>query len=376
MVLNRGSLFASPLLHPFWLQVGRSGAVRPIGCIACAASVMPPRSRTRNDEVSVQAVVDALRPHALLRQAPWDWEVSKYSKCKRTQSADRAGLGVYKGLLAILLRLAPRCFPPHRVLRSAWIELHSEYGIKHTALSSMSVSTWADEVANTIRVMMKHLLDLARSGGTFTADLRLLVSMVDVRPQGEATLAADAPSLKVDSDSSEVEIEHVVCNCSACRPPFEFVASSEEDGDVQPPSEDKVHSPARSETSLAAANNIRTVDANRGGHKRSVQQSKPHGRPTKKPARELEVETPPASGAAVAAAAVPGDVRVVHRQKPPGKEEAYIMQGGKYVATLRRARHPAYLALVTQVADELRRGDMQSSDAVKARIKELASQPS
>ena len=138
-------------------------------------------------------------------------------------------------------------------------------------------SDWADSAADTIRVMLKHLRELALSKTTFVpCEVSLLMKKVQVSSDKisfERSTHGAVPSPPKrkdlsgdDSSSGSVEFVTAECRCSRCWIPPKLVIPD------TPPREEI--SPARSVTSLAAEENVQAVDAKRGGHKRVVLDSR------------------------------------------------------------------------------------------------------
>ena len=115
-------------------------------------------ARSENDDVDCQLLFEELAECAQLRDCGWDWSLIAYSKSRRGQGPDLEGLQKYAKILCIILRHAPRGLPPLVSLRQVWSLLDQEHAIKpHDGVSR---ATWADDVGNRIRVMLKHLADV------------------------------------------------------------------------------------------------------------------------------------------------------------------------------------------------------------------------
>ena len=204
---------------------------------------MMPTPRRGVVEFSVSMLCDLLEPYAKLKVAPFaDWECSLYAKSRRGQGPDRQGLETYHLLLKCILN-CPSARPSHVRLREAWLYLHKKHSIMHKELQLMSKDpvAWADEVADRLKVMLRHLLDLVDSTSTFvTPPVRELMSMVDDSAPPPTSAASSDPVLALPpptpsmlaltdddkpmasqcsaaSSSDDVIFCGMTCNCPQCK---------------------------------------------------------------------------------------------------------------------------------------------------------------
>ena len=156
------------------------------------------RDRSGNDIVpSAAALLAELLQLASLRKPGFDWDLSAYSKTRRSQGPCRDGLQTYKPLLKVLLKFCPHCKPGHVMLRECWKSMVGQYPDIKT--SKESVSSWASSCADTSRMMLKHVHDVALSGSPFLSlGLGDLVSLV-------AQQAEDTPHREEEIGKAGIE---------------------------------------------------------------------------------------------------------------------------------------------------------------------------
>ena len=121
-------------------------------------------------EFSVTDLCDLLSPYAALKVPPFsDWECSLYAKSRRVQGPDRAGLETYHTLIKSVLLVCPSGRPSHVRLRETWLFLNKKHAIMHRDLLGLGKdpTSWADEVADRLKLMLRHVLDLAQSRSSF-----------------------------------------------------------------------------------------------------------------------------------------------------------------------------------------------------------------
>jgi len=356
------------------------------------------RRRAPTDRFDGAALHEALLPLARDKSPGFDWELAAYLKTKRSQAPDRVGLERYGLLLQTILPFCPRGFPNHGLLRDVLISLDTAHNIRSPqVLPQKSRMEWANDVADAIRLATKHVVDLKRSGTTFLPPtLKRLVSMIVVEdvelippvplswtapfPAPATALALPLPTLTTElplplptstprrrltrreSGGSEASVIFcgVLCQCPECKKPT------------------LVGSPSSVTSALAAERN--PVTAKRGGQKQRA--LAPRAPLTKKPSLCLEVV--PAAPTMKRPAAViedrvvpfthklPTHFKVVHRQHPPTRAEAYIMQNGKFLCGLTRKRSAAYYDVAVKVSVELAMGSLKPESA-RQRLQELAS---
>ena len=191
------------------------------------------KKRSRNDDVSVTGLIDALTCHARDKACPWDWECAYYSKRRRTQGPDRQGLESYAVLLSIILAHAPGGLPSLVRLREVWIYLHSKFGImaKDLVKAGKSPQVWANECGDMIRLMLVHLRSLKDSGTTWlTPGVKDLVDKMSVDDYHvdfssassgiPVALPAGEPApvqLSQASTGSSVQLCGAQCRCPDCQ---------------------------------------------------------------------------------------------------------------------------------------------------------------
>ena len=296
------------------------------------------RIRTCNDHFDVKDMCLALEPYAKLKVVDWDWDLSYYSKTRRSQGPDHAGLARYVKLLAVLQEFLPNACPLPLQIKEVWLYLHRRFRIMcpDKINAGKSVDSWATEVGNLVGVMFSHLRSYRTSTTTFlnpeVAELVNKIPMPSSSSSTESSLGAQKRVLalpvetkkiaKHDSDSSSVKICSVSCKCPLCCPPDQ---PQELGSDV---SEDE-----KSETSQAAADNSQVAVLKRFQKKPAAAKKKP----------SADVEVSPADG-------TPPAVQVVRRLKA-GKECTYIMQNKKYLvgrSKKQRADHDNIIHLLAE----------------------------
>ena len=132
-----------------------------------ARRVMSKRPRTPNDAFDVQVLINALTPYAQMKVTPWgDWEMSRYTKARKSQGPDRDGLVRYGVLMTKVLEVCPHGFPLFARLREVFLYLQSKYSIMDPVLVSLGKTTtsWAEGCAESLRLLLKHCVDLRRQG--------------------------------------------------------------------------------------------------------------------------------------------------------------------------------------------------------------------
>ena len=306
----------------------------------------------------------------------------------------------YHNLIRVVLRHAPNCFPNHALLRDVWAQLQAEYNIMSPswAKDHRNPLDWAVHCSDMVRLMMRHVLEIKRSGTPYLE--QTLQALVDSIPTPSSPLPprlspmplplpSRAPVKKRDSDSSSgAQLCSVTCRCENCwTPPKISIDSSPEQatnivckrelGTDLAPQEAKRYRPAspahstHSDTSEAARNNSTCVDARRGGQRAATKDSKQTHKQTK---GSTATHKRPAGARthSNAAPAAPSELKlnVVRRHKPPEKKEAYIMLNGKYLLGVTQRVSPNYEQIIESIVSELREGLVSVADA-KARVAEL-----
>ena len=163
----------------------------------------PKKQRSPNDRFDPNAMQAKLAPFANMKQATWDWEFVKYGQSKRGYGPDRASLEIYEPILAVVLMMCPGALPALTLLRSVWLALEHDYGIRspHPKFGE-TVFSWASDACTQLRVILGHIRDIRLSGTKFVAGAaRRLAEMVvisDENPNvpmfGPALALADVPS--------------------------------------------------------------------------------------------------------------------------------------------------------------------------------------
>ena len=330
------------------------------------------RRRAQTDRFDGTELEEALKAYARIKDNTFDWEMGAYAKTRRSQSPDRAGLEKYAPLLSTILSFAPGGFPNHGLLRDVLISLDSTYIIRSKDVpATKSRMDWANDVADTIRLATRHIVDLKKSGTSYLPPiLRDLVGLVklDADPDmhappipiswqmPEPAAALPPPPRRLAAKTSNASIASSVIFCGVrCRCP------------LCTPAED-IDSSQGSATSMAAAQ-AEPVVASRGGQKRLAREmrgndaepvmQKPAGLIYKKPAA-ANLSKKPANA-----------FKVVHRKSPEARAEAYIMHNNKFLTGMTRAKSESYHTAVLQVAAELESGALLP-DAARQRIYDLA----
>ena len=331
------------------------------------------RRRALTDRFDGTELEEALKAYARIKDNTIDWEMGAYTKTRRSQSPDRAGLEKYAPHPAHTHQL--RGHPNHTMLRGVIISLDSKFTIRSQGVpTTKSRMYWANDVADTIRLATRHIVDLKKSGTSYLPPiLRDLVGLVklDADPDmhappipiswqmPEPAAALPPPPRRLAAQTSNASIASSViccgvrCRCPLCTPAEEIDSSQ------------------GSATSMAAAQ-AEPVVASRGGQKRLAREMrgddaepvmhKPAGFIYKKPAAaNLSKKPGPSSNA----------FKVVHRQSPAARAEAYIMHNNKFLTGMTRAKSESYHTAATQVAAELESGALLP-DAARKRIHELA----
>ena len=323
------SWFASVAI---WPQVNSVANLQTIG--------MPPRSAV-GQHVDFEQAVAQLQGFAVLKEPPFNWSISGYGKNRRSQGPDREGLALYRPLLRIILGLAPAGFPSMVSLRYVWTDLNRSHKLKDNP--DISEEAWANAAASAIRLMCKHIVDIARSSSPLMHHgLRDLVALVDL-PQSEASAPSSpprAPRVLVPHDSlgSSVQICGMLCQCEKCRKPIELDAESTQPSvpaGIDSVSEEAHRIPA-SHVVPPAKGAVREAVA---GMKRpaSASSSKIFARPaSKKPASNVACR-----------------IKLVKRLNPPSREGAYLLLDGSYLLGLNASAQPAYLHILEQLRAQL-----------------------
>ena len=61
-------------------------------------------------------------------------------------------------------------------------------------------------------------------------------------------------------------------------------------------------------------------------------------------------------------------LKIVHRHK--GKQEAYIMGGGKYVASMTKTNSPKYIEHISELVDCINKGEIDTISAARLWLKQ------
>ena len=213
---------------------------------------MSPRAfRTPTDRVDCDALLRSLSPAAEFKQAPWDWSILAYQKARRSQGPDLHSLReTYYDLLDKLLDVAPGGFPPLVSLRQVWMGLHREHGIQPKP-DIQSLHTWANESADRCRLMMRHLVEIKRSGSSWMkVGLGPLLAKIQLPERDDTCDRPPTKARKLTKTVSAASSNSVVvcatnCQCPQCRK-AEDIADSDD-------SLDSVSAEARGSMDLAPA---------------------------------------------------------------------------------------------------------------------------
>ena len=323
---------------------------------------------TCGDNFSVDKLVADLQPWANLKKCPFDWELQRYAKSRKSQGPDRAGLHFYAPLLSVVLKHAPHGYPSVVLLKMVWKELEAQHKIMHPELRKNKadrIDVWTSDCVDKICIALKHVVDLKKTNTIYvTKEVQQLMDLVSLRssgssaslipePQAAAGAATTAPAALPDhislsqssSESSSLIFCGVDCQCPACKQVQTIDGS---DGDL-------------SDTSVAARDNVEIVPAIRGGQKRAAKaddedenvpgdaadasakkkpkltkkdaasQRKPKSdaASVKKPKSKDPIfpdHEPPSMSSSSSSVQPPKPrVKIVQRYNPPEKKSAYIM---------------------------------------------------
>ena len=95
----------------------------------------------------------------MLKDPGFCWLGNDYDKCKRTQGPDREGMDKYAGALDKLLQVVGYGLPRHTPIKDTLRASHAKHGIAGEPGSYH----WADEAAQKLTMMVKHLHNDAKS---------------------------------------------------------------------------------------------------------------------------------------------------------------------------------------------------------------------
>ena len=277
------------------------------------------RYRTPNDKFDIGKLINALEPFAASKKFALDWEFEAYNKSRRSQGPDREGLEHYSKLLGTILYIAPHGFPGHQQLKATWEQLQEDYKIMGKDVKA-PIDKWSSQCADKVRLCCKHIVDLKKSDSPYmTPVLKSLVEQVVV----ETTITPTRRLLgKQNSDESVMELGYI-CRCPKCQ---EAVDVSSD--------------PEKSEASVDACKNTRSVPAQRGGHKRALKIKKGDKDDPllKKPAKAMKAM----KAATKASDSETIKYKIVWRSNPTEKACGYILQNGKYLIGLSNNKSTEY----------------------------------
>jgi hypothetical protein len=207
--------------------------------LVCRA--MSGKTRTKNDHFDIRAMCDELAKYAKLKNCGWDWELSYYSKTRRSQGPDHAGLIRYVKLLGVLLVFMPNACPLPLQIKEVWLYLQRQYNIMSPALKATGKSedAWAMDGANTLCVAFHHLRGYKTSQTSFMSPE--VMALVEKIPSSQASSPSIPPKrplpqspsetrkiAKRDSDSS-CQICSCICKCPDCCQPIAMDVDDEDD---------------------------------------------------------------------------------------------------------------------------------------------------
>ena len=334
---------------------------------------MAPKDRSCNDVMCLANLIESISELAKLRDPGFDFEVACYAKCRRSQGPDRDGLAKYSSLLRCVLAEARRGLPGLIDLKTVWKVINEKYGVM--ASSSMCQDLWAYEAATNIRLMCRHLGDIKRSKSVWmAAGFEDLLSMIVEAPQSSVGSSSqlesppspvvapivDAPVRKLSralsvqsSDASlpSVLTEAVNCQCSRCKV-IPFYSLTDDDS-----------------CDMAAAMDTTNVPAGRGAVVRQLAAEGVDAEEAaalvlyKKPAI-LEKRASLKRPASAVDAAIAADGGVAHpvrfqvqcRRNPVEKQEAYIMQNGKFLVGCKQKQNKSFEVVIRDLAKEMQTG--------------------
>ena len=347
-------------------------------------------SGTTNDHFNPQQMEEDLKPLAKNKKPGFDWELSLYSKSRRSQGADREGLAFYAPLLLIILNLCPKGFPNLGTLKIVWKQLQSKYDIMDPMLRHIyekNVDVWASMCCDRVRLACSHIVSLKRSGTQYVSDQVLallnLIKPTSTSSSSTSTVILPTPppsrALKAyissSSTSSDVVLCGIDCQCPECKKTT-FVSDEE------------------SSTSVIAQTNIQTVPAGRGGQKRKIEEmaseagegqaevirkpaaAKSKHPKSKPPQPDGDDEKPDGDDE------TPGqedenpygddEYRIANRNTPADKRQCYLMKNGKCFVISTEKQSANYKDIISKIVAEIKNGELQSQKhIVKARVVSL-----
>lgn len=159
------------------------------------------------DRFDPEALCHDLEPLASLEKPPCDFEMERYGKTKKGQSADRDAMDEYYPLLKIVLAHARRGLPIKSGMKLTWQELVG----KHDIISARSKQLytqeeWVDRAIDRVGLVCRQLRDLAKSKTVYvTSKVRELMEMVDIGDVPPLPAATDSKS-KVDARRATKQI--------------------------------------------------------------------------------------------------------------------------------------------------------------------------
>ena len=293
------------------------------------------KNRTPNDHFDILAMATELTKYAKLKTCGWDWELSDYSKSRRGQGPDHAGLLRYVKLLGSMLAFLPNAAPLPLQVKEVWLYLQRHHQIMSPSLKATSKSedAWATDAANTVCIMFHHLRSYRSSQTTFLSPEVLgLVQKIPsegVRKQS-APVENGAPRklAKRDSETS-CQICTVTCKCPECCPRVPLEIDTDDPDDV-------------SETSQAAQQNQATAELRRTARMK---------RPAAVMQRPAAVMKRP--GAASGDEGPGVKITIVKRLNPENKKFTYIMQNKAYLCGLSKKQREDHENVIKAMADEI-----------------------
>ena len=165
--------------------------------------------RPLNMVVKTEDVVSAWQQWLQLKECPFPWDGSAYSKPNRNQGPSSDGLRLYKGPLAALIALAPSGFPTMCSLRDALIVCDERFAIfKVSAGRTRGRLTEAAFAADVWRKMCRDVYNMQKSG-VVAADMKDLAKLIDLSLKSEEKPSegqpiADKPSEEKPSEAKPI----------------------------------------------------------------------------------------------------------------------------------------------------------------------------
>ena len=146
------------------------------------------RVRPSTSPFKVEEMVADMDPLACLKKPGFCWSGQEYLALSRNCSPCQAGLDHYSPLLHPIMVRCPTGFPSFAPLRDALQALHERHLIFGPAIPKHSALEESSDAANSIRIMTKHIYNLARQDVTASyPKVAALIALVQL-PQALKTI--------------------------------------------------------------------------------------------------------------------------------------------------------------------------------------------